>query len=164
MQRRCGTRLWRWRNCKRRKNLYMYVYRSLHIPTTPQTALPPAPLTQGSLTRYAANLQPFSHLSVPAPLTQGSLTKFAQTLFSSTDQRLPCVSRRKLPCSGGVGTACGDGGIVNDCICCVIINKCKPTTPQTALPPALPRHAYVCHRHYSGALTQGSLTESLHRR
>ena len=23
--------------------------------------------------------------------------------------------------------------------------------------PALPRHAYVCHRHYSGALTQGSL-------
>ena len=22
---------------------------------------------------------------------------------------------------------------------------------------ALPRHAYVCHRHYSGALTQGSL-------
>ena len=26
-------------------------------------------------------------------------------------------------------------------------------------PPALPRHAYVCHRHYSGALTQGSLYE-----
>ena len=26
--------------------------------------------------------------------------------------------------------------------------------------PALPRHAYVCRRHYSGALTQGSLYEA----
>ena len=25
--------------------------------------------------------------------------------------------------------------------------------------PALPRHAYVCHRHYSGALAQGSLSK-----
>ena len=34
---------------------------------------------------------------------------------------------------------------------------CKPTTPQSATLPAPPRHAYVCRRHYSGALTQGSL-------
>ena len=29
-------------------------------------------------------------------------------------------------------------------------------------PTALPRHAYVCRRHYSGALTQGSLYRYVH--
>ena len=38
-----------------------------------------------------------------------------------------------------------------------LCGECKPTTPQSATLTALPRHAYVCHRHYSGALTQGSL-------
>ena len=38
-----------------------------------------------------------------------------------------------------------------------IRSECRPTTPQSATLPALPRHAYVCRRHYSGALAQGSL-------
>ncbi len=88
------------------------------------------------------DLQPLSHLTVPAlprhayvchrhysgALTQGSLTRYVQTgvgaltqgslygvcadPFSGTDQSLPCARRRKLPCSGGVGTACGGGRVV----------------------------------------------------
>ena len=76
------------------------------LPTTPQTA-------------YAAS----------SPCTAEPM-KSAQTLFSGTNQCLPCVRRRKLPCSGGVGTACGGGRVVNGCIC-YVINTCKPTTPQS---------------------------------
>ena len=46
---------------------------------------------QGTPTYASADLQPLSHLTVPAPLTQGSLSKYVQTLFSGTRQCLPCV-------------------------------------------------------------------------
>ena len=86
-------------------------------------------LCQGTPNLASADLQPLSRHTPPAPLTQGSLSKFAQTLFSATFQCLPCVRgggprkwwkgckspcvrRRKLPCSGGVGTAFGGGRVV----------------------------------------------------
>ena len=61
--------------------------------------------------QVSADLQPLSHLTAPAPLTQGSLSKYAQTSFSGTNKSLPCVRRRKLPCSGGVGTALAVEGL-----------------------------------------------------
>ena len=80
----------------------------------------------GTPTEVCADLQPLSHLTVPAlprhayvchrhysgALTQGSLYGVCADPFSGTDQSLPCARRRKLPCSGGVGTACGGGRVV----------------------------------------------------
>ena len=46
---------------------------------------------QGTPTEEIADLQPLSHLTATAPLTQGSLYEVRTTLFSGTDQSLPCA-------------------------------------------------------------------------
>ena len=103
VQRRCGDRLWRWKGCQNGNN------------------------PVGTLTEACANLQPLSHLTVPAPLTQGSLYGVRANLSgcpytgepigtyklhsAALAQASPCVRRRKLPCSGGVGTALAVEGL-----------------------------------------------------
>ena len=41
--------------------------------------------------QVSADLQLLRHLTVSAPLTQGSLSKYAQTSFGGTNKSLPCV-------------------------------------------------------------------------
>ena len=138
----------------------------MYIPTTPQSASPPA------LPRHAY----VCHRHYSGALTQGSLLKFAQTLFSATDQCLPCVRgggprqwwkgcknscvrRRKLLCSGGVGTARGGGRVVNGCICYVIMRFVQTYNPSVSIRRQLPLHrgAYrSSHKPYSAALTNAS--------
>ena len=148
VQRRCGDRLRRWRDCQPLKKSIICMYK----PTTPQSpngasstkarlrmpqALLRCPYT-GEPIEVRTNLIQ-CHRPMP-PLCKGRGTTSVVEGLSKSLCKAPeaAVQRR-----------CGDRPWRwRDCKRQenLMISKCRPTTPQSPTLAALPRHAYVCRR------------------
>ena len=98
----------------------------IHKPTTPQSP-------NGASSTKARLRMPQALLRCPYT---GEPNEVRADPFSGTDQSLPCVRRRKLPCSGGVGTACGGGRVVK--------NDTKPQAYTATYNPSVSLRCQLC--------------------